>query len=133
MKLNNKGITIIEMLLFILLVVLLTVICLPISEKILLSRQEEKIQKETKVAMDLYVRGRILINDKNCYNVPYNALLVQGYLKQKDDENCSGFIQVKTVNNNSYEYKYYLNCTNATTPIMNNTKKLPKGCINKNG
>ncbi len=133
MKLNNKGITIIEMLLFILLVVLLTVICLPISEKILLSRQEEKIQKETKVAMDLYVRGRILINDKNCYNVPYNALLVQGYLKQKDDENCSGFIQVKTVNNNSYEYMYYLNCTNATTPIMNNTKKLPKGCINKNG
>lgn len=133
MKLNNKGITIIEILLFVLLVVALTVICLPLSEKLLLSRQEEQIQKETKVAMDLYVKGRILINDKNCYNVPYSALLVQGYLKQKDDTNCSGFIQVKTANNNSYEYKYYLNCTNATTPIMNDTKDLPKGCINKNG
>lgn len=114
---NKKGFTLVEMIVVILLFGVIAVVAIPAVLKAMNTQNNEKYDTHMKLveqALDLYAiryKGDF-DNNPNVtkYKISYSQLKSNELVKE-NGISCYGNIYFNKKKNNTYEYEYYLTCT----------------------
>lgn len=130
---KNKGFTLIEMLVVVVLIGIVLTIAIPSAQNLINRNSNQKIKTHMKIvdsATKLYSdknRGVLTDNTTTCFKLNYNVLK-QDLLKETDIF-CSGNIIItRTGNNSGYKYDYYLNCKDSNDKQLSKSGTVPTGC-----
>ena len=129
MKKNNKGFTLVELLVAIAIASILSVIALSGVANIREHNKNKKFEAYEKAMLtgaklytDSYADDMFEGDSSSCYTISYNELKSKNLLQdfQENDISCSNnhtYVLVRRIND-YYEYQYSLSCTNSQNQIV---------------